>query len=231
MKKILVVDDHVLIRSALRQVLESLTPAAELLEAEDCRRAMSLVEQHDDIELALLDLTLPDGDGIGLLTKIRKLRPAIGLVVLSAYDDPPNIDKAFALGALGFIPKSSTEPIIASALRLIFAGGQYLPPGLLAKRGFSASALAKRSEKQPPEIQALGLTDRQLEVLALVVQGYTNKKICRALDIHESTVKIHVSAGLRALNAATRAEAVANAVKLGLEFPIPRAISSQAAKP
>jgi DNA-binding response OmpR family regulator len=129
--KVLVVDDHELIREALRGVLNELAAGAMLLEASDGRTAMKLIDEHRDLAFILLDLNLPDCDGFAVLTDLRERYPAISIVVLSALQDPANVVKALKCGALGFIPKSATRDVMMQALRLVFAGGIYIPPQIL----------------------------------------------------------------------------------------------------
>jgi DNA-binding response OmpR family regulator len=129
--KILIVDDHVLIREALRGVLNDLAVGATILEAPDCRRAMQLIEEHSDLGLILLDLNLPDRDGFSVLAELRERFPAISIVVMSAMQDRDNVMKALEQGALGFIPKSATRDVMINALRLVFSGGMYIPPQIL----------------------------------------------------------------------------------------------------
>src|SRR5262245_62190712 len=127
--KILVVDDHVLIRDAVRGVLKELKGDADVLEASDCRQALALIaENADDLALILLDLNLPDRDGFSALSEMRERYPAISVVVLSGQHDHSSVMKAFDLGALGFIPKSGQREVMLGALQLIFAGGKYIPP-------------------------------------------------------------------------------------------------------
>jgi DNA-binding response OmpR family regulator len=129
--KILTVDDHVLIREALRGVLNELAAGANVLEASDGSTAMRLIEQHRDISLVLLDLNLPDRDGFAVLSELRERYPAMSIVVLSASQDRTTVTKALRKGALGFIPKSATRDVMVQALRLVFAGGVYIPPQIL----------------------------------------------------------------------------------------------------
>ena len=162
--KILVVDDHALIREALRGVLKELKGDAEILEAPNARLAMHRIEENPDIELTLLDLNLPDGSGLELLRALRERYPAISVVVLSASDERENVAKALDLGALGFIPKSSPREVMLSAFNLIFAGGIYVPPEILAPRAVSRPPA---THVQPSaSASELGLTDRQMDVLA-----------------------------------------------------------------
>ena len=120
--KVLLVDDHALIRDALRGVLADLVHDARILEASDCRHALSLVQEHADLELVLLDLNLPDRNGFEVLADLRGRYPTISVVVLSAFHDRENVLRALDLGALGFIPKSAPREVMANALRLVLAG-------------------------------------------------------------------------------------------------------------
>ena len=212
--KVLLVDDHALIRDALRGVLKELSDDATVLEASDCRQAMRLIEAHPDLHLILLDLNLPDRDGFAVLADLRKRYATISVVVLSAFHDRDNVLRALDLGALGFIPKSAPRDVMVNALRLVFAGGVYIPPEALER------AEGNQTKPAPPMSPAeLGLTERQLEVLALMMQGKSNKIISRRLDVAEPTVKHHVTAILKALKVANRTEAVIAVGSLGSDLP------------
>ena len=139
--KVLVVDDHALIREAMRGVITELQRDAVVLEAGTCTEAMSLIQQHADLALVLLDLKLPDRDGFEALAEIRERHPAISVVMLSAFNDRDNVVKALDGGALGFIPKTGSREVLLSALRLILAGGIYIPPDIL-NRAPAATAAA-----------------------------------------------------------------------------------------
>ncbi len=209
--KILVVDDHVLVRDALRGVLRELREDTAVFEAADARQALLRMAEVPDLEMVVLDLYLPDRSGFDLLSELGERHPALSVVVLSASVARDDIARALDLGALGFIPKSASREVMLGAFKLIFAGGIYVPPELLA-----------RSRPAPPmpaptsAAAELGLTARQLEVLSLMMQGRSNKAICRALDVAEPTVKNHVTAILKALKATNRTEAVMAAAALGL---------------
>ena len=218
---ILIVDDHVLIREALRGVLQELQPEAEVKEAADARRAMERITENPDLDLILLDLKLPDRSGFEVLAELRECHPAIAVVMLSASNDPDHIAKALGLGAVGFIPKSAQRDVMLGALRLIFSGGIYIPPEILSRPPAAQSPAPGTSAPSGCRASAaeLGLTGRQKEVLALMMQGKSNKAICRALDLAEPTVKNHVTAILKALKAANRTEAVVTAGALGVAPP------------
>jgi DNA-binding NarL/FixJ family response regulator len=217
--KILVIDDHALIRQALRIFLKDLKDDVSVLEACNYRQAMPLVEQHADLNLILLDLNLPDRDGFSVLTELREHYPAISVVVLSAVQDRASVTRALDLGALGFIPKTTEREVILSALRLIFSGGMYIPAEILSREELPSTT--NRSADDLTQLQStdLGLTTRQLEVLALMALGRTNKAISRTLEMAEPTVKNHITAILKALKVSNRTEAVITASKLGLMLP------------
>ena len=215
--KFLVVDDHELIREAMRAALAELDGEAVILEAPDSREAMRLIGETADLDLILLDLNLPDRDGFSLLAEVRKSHPAISVVVMSAQQDHDSVMKALNQGALGFIPKSSTRKVILGAMQLVISGGVYIPPQAIPSHGEAPSAPAAarqttgaqpESDRRPVSPAALGLTDRQMDVLTLIMQGKSNKAICRELDLSEPTVKSHVSAILRALKVSNRTEIV-----------------------
>jgi DNA-binding NarL/FixJ family response regulator len=148
-----------------------------------------------------------------MLSELGKCYPTISVVVLSAQQDRDTVMKALDLGALGFIPKSGQREVMLSAFNLIFSGGLYIPPEILNRREPAAVARAAPAKAMAAD---LGLTERQMEVLALMMQGRSNKAISRVLDLAEPTVKIHVSAILKALKVANRTEAVIAATALGL---------------
>jgi DNA-binding NarL/FixJ family response regulator len=213
--KILLVDDHALIRDALRGIVKELAPDAAVLEAGDSRQAMHLIKANPDLHLILLDLNLPDRDGLSVLADLRSHYATISCVVLSASQDRGSIVKAMDLGVLGFIPKSSPREVMVNALRLIFSGGIYIPPEALP-RSEAAKPPASACPASPGD---LGLTARQVEVLALMMQGKSNKAISRILDVAEPTVKHHVSAILKALKVMSRTEAVIAVGGFGWELP------------
>jgi DNA-binding NarL/FixJ family response regulator len=220
--KILVVDDHALIREALHGVLKKLTRDAVLLEASNHAQTMEVIASHPDISLILLDLNLPDRDGFSLLAELRERNPTLSVVVLSGVQDRATVMKALDLGAMGYIPKSARNEVMLSALQLVFAGGIYIPPEILAREDLSHTAPAPRPSGGGRTLVSpadLGLTDRQLDVLALMMQGMNNKSICRMLNLAEPTVKNHVTAILKAMKVTNRTEAVIAVNELGWKLP------------
>lgn len=220
--KFLLVDDHTLIREAVRGVLRELDEGAAILEAPRWSEAARLLAEHSDLALLLLDLGLPDRDGFVALGEARARHPKIPIVILSGSCDRASVEKALALGAVGFIPKSGEREVMLSALRLVFSGGVYIPPEILAHPEPPPAVArppspVRRAEGSTPT--DLGLTARQLEVLALMMRGKSNKAICRILNLAEPTVKNHVTAILKALKASNRTEAVIMVSALGWELP------------
>ena len=219
--KILVVDDHPLILEALHHVLRQLDGDVQVRDARTAAEGRQLVAENLDAGLLLLDLTLPGADGFSLLEELRDAYPTVPVVVLSASDRREDILRAIDLGAMGYIPKSSSNQVMLQALRLVLSGGVYLPPIALSARDEPMAETPPLPEVAPTTHttpRELGLTARQAQVLALILQGKPNKVICRELGLAEGTVKIHVAAILRALNVSTRTQAVIEASRLGLQL-------------
>jgi DNA-binding NarL/FixJ family response regulator len=222
--KFILVDDHFLVREALRSILRELDDNATILEASRWRDASLLLEECSDVSLLLLDLGLPDRDGFVVLEEIRKRHPDVPVVILSGNCNRGNVLKALDLGAAGFIPKAGERAVMLSALRLIFSGGVYIPPEILLPRELPAAPVSLTASSGPNELGSTspadyGLTARQVDVLALMVRGKTNKAICRALDLAEPTVRNHVTVILKLMKATNRTEAVIRAGALGWELP------------
>jgi DNA-binding SARP family transcriptional activator/CheY-like chemotaxis protein len=129
--KVLVVDDHALIREAAHAVLKRLKRKTVVLEASDSRQAIEIVEKHPDLSLILLDIKLPERDGFSVLSELRDRYPAIAIIVLSASNDQDEVKRAFSLGALGFIPKTTGREVMLNAIKLVLSGGLYIPSAVL----------------------------------------------------------------------------------------------------
>src|SRR5262249_2729699 len=143
-------DDHALIRDAMRGVLKDLQSDAIVLEAANSAQAMALVREHGDLALILLDLQLPDRDGIEALKDLREHFPAVSVVMLSAFNDRDNVVRALDNGALGFIPKTDSREVLLGALRLVLAGGIYIPPEVLAASATGIAAPDKATATKRP---------------------------------------------------------------------------------
>jgi DNA-binding NarL/FixJ family response regulator len=210
-----------LIREALRQVLQALDTRLDLLEAQGCDEALGLTRRHQDISLILLDLALPGVDGFEALRRFREEFPGIPVVVVSGFDQSELVTRAIDTGAMGFIPKTASTHILLNALRLVLSGGVYLPAELLRRHDSIPPAVPQlpTSPAQLRDPREIGLTARQSQVLTQLVQGKPNKIICRELNLAEGTVKIHVTAILKALGVTNRTQAVIAVGKLGLKLP------------
>ena len=205
--KVLIADDHPMVRDALKRTLLLVAPDAHVLEAADYASALHLL-QTESPQLALLDLHMPGMNRVDGLRRLRLLFPQVPMAVASGEDDPVVIRATLSAGAVGFLPKSEAPEVLQQALRLVLGGGIYMP----------AQALADlRHGAPPPRPDASGLTPRQLDVLRCLMRGQPNKLIARELGLTEGTVKIHIAAILRVLQARNRTEAVVVARNLGLQ--------------
>jgi DNA-binding NarL/FixJ family response regulator len=206
--RILVVDDHPLMAEALELAMRALDRATQVQVAGSLQAALALAKSGG-FDLCLLDLGLPDCSGLEALSRMRAALPALPVVVVSGADDARNVLAALDLGAMGYIPKTSPRDVLLGAVRLVAAGGIYLP----------AEALREREAAAPVRSGAeLRLSARQRDVLELLLKGLPNKLIARELDISENTAKIHVSAVLRALGVSTRTQALIAANRIGLQL-------------
>jgi DNA-binding NarL/FixJ family response regulator len=222
--KVLVVDDHALIRQGLRTVLAQLGQpgeSVEVIEAAGYAEALERIAATPELDLVLLDLRMPGVSGFVALADIEDRYPDLPVVIMTGDEEPELVREAFDHGALGFIPKSSPPPVILAALRLVLSGGTYVPPQIMA------ASRAASARPAPPAVTtyaadpalalSLGLTPRQNDVLTLLLAGKSNKVISRDLNLAEGTVKNHVAAVLKALNVDTRVQAVIAAARLGIK--------------
>jgi len=209
--KILLADDHALFREGMRHVLAQLTDDVQIVEAGHYEEVLKQTEANIDIGLALLDLHMPGKDGFAALDTLLQQFPVLPIVVLSASENRADMQRALDAGAMGFIQKSATAPVMLNALRLVLSGGIYVPPALV--QGGS------ESERPSTSGGAVGITPRQLEVLAYVIEGRANKVIAAELGLTEATVKAHITAVFKALNVTNRTQAALVAERLGLRRP------------
>ncbi|MEJ2317472.1 MAG: response regulator transcription factor [Gammaproteobacteria bacterium] len=211
--KLLTIDDHALFRQGLKFLLTDLQNDLECIEAESLAEALAL-EDKKSIEFILLDYHLRDSEGEESLKRISEAFENAVIVVLSGEENPQLIRSIIDHGAAGFIPKSSTQDILIAALKLILAGGVYIPAVAVNAAPLAADASSATTESLEEGINTL--SQRQLEVLQRAVQGKSNKVIARELFIAEGTVKAHLSAAFRALGVSNRTEAVYAASRLNL---------------
>ena len=197
--RIAIADDHPLMRAALQSALATLALDMRFVEAANHAQTLALVASEPAPDLLLMDLHMPGTQGAEGVREVRARAPHVPLAIVSAEDDPASVRKLLALGVSGFIPKTDSPAVIASAVRLILAGGVYVPPNLVAE----TSARASINGTAAP-----GLTGRQIDVLRLLARGLSNKAIARELGVSEGTVKVHLLAVFRVLDVRNRTAAV-----------------------
>jgi len=213
--KVLLVDDHALFRDGMRYVLQQLADEVDILDTGNFNEALKLAQENTDIDLALLDLNMPDSEGVPSLQHFHQRFPDVPLVVVSGSDQRDDIENVMNLGAMGFISKMSPSKVMLSALRIVMDGGVYVPPQLLQQAVAKMEAGQALSDKRSQRASKYGLTPRQAEVLQLMAVGLSNKDISKQLDLAEGTVKIHVAAIYQALHVGTRLDAVTAARRFG----------------
>ena len=197
--RIAIADDHPLMRAALVNALAGLATEVHFIEAANHAATLALVEAAPGPDLLLMDLHMPGAHGIEGVRDVRERAPHVPLAVVSADDDPAPVRAMLALGVSGFIPKTDSPAVVASAVRLILAGGVYVPPRLAFVNGDMPAANSAFSS---------GLTARQMEVVRLLARGLSNKEIARELGVSQGTVKVHLLAVFRALEVRNRTAAV-----------------------
>lgn len=219
---VLLIDDHPLILTALQTLVQGLDKGVGVVSVASASAARQTLASNADFDIVLLDLQLGEDDGFELLVELRGLYPALPVVVVAASDHRDDVMRAIDLGAMGFVPKCSANAVLMDALRMVLSGGIYLPPavmrsptqprGLEGHRGSWDGALD--SDRAVAAMEALPLTPRQKEVLALLLRGQSNKLIARALNLSVETIKDHVAAVLRTLKVSSRTQAVVAVTKM-----------------
>lgn len=213
--KLLVVDDHPLILEAIAKYAAIAEPRWTLLTAISRDAALRALATHPDCDAVLLDLALPGTRGLAFLAELRRDRPRLPIVVLSATHDRATIDGALAAGARGYVAKHSDASEVVAALKAALRGGRPI--------ACASDPRSRPADGWPAGID-VGFTQRQSDVLRLLVQGMPNKRICRSLALSEGTVKVHVSAILKALNVHTRTQAVVELARRGVDVDSVRAL-------
>ena len=220
--KVLLIDDHPLILSALQTVIQGLGDDVTVVGVDGAVNARAALKEDPDFDLVLLDLALGDANGFDLLAELRAAYPAVPVVVVSASERTSDVIRAIDAGAMGFVSKRSSHAALFEALRMVMSGGLYVPHHMLGldipveAEGDTVPSVMRavpENARAEPHQQALsldkvGLTRRQTDVLALLLQGKPNKLIARELNLSVETVKDHVAAVLRALNVNSRTQAV-----------------------
>ncbi|WP_334190152.1 response regulator transcription factor [Noviherbaspirillum sp.] len=211
---VLIIDDHTLIREGIAMMVKSMRPEAGVWLARSAAAGVEIADR-EHIDFTFLDLQLPDESGFVTLERMKRQHEQMSVVVVSANENRSTVIRALEMGATAFVPKSSNSARIKCVVQDLLDGKVSVPDSALAPdnaRGDSAHDGTAEDE--------WNFTDRQREVLALLVLGMSNKMIARKLDIVESTVKIHVSAILRAMKVATRTQAVLEVARRGIVLPL-----------
>jgi DNA-binding NarL/FixJ family response regulator len=206
---IVIVDDHPLFRGALRQAIGSLLPRSRVVEANGLDELNATLAAEREVDLILLDLTMPGVQGFSGLIALRAQHPGVPVVIVSATEEPTVIRRAIEFGASGFIPKSMNVDSIGTAIEAVLAGDAWTPPDV---------DLSAVEDKETADlVRRLGtLTPQQVRVLMMLSEGLLNKQIAYELGVSEATVKAHVSAILDKLGVDSRTQAVIAASRIGV---------------
>ncbi len=205
--RVMLADDHAVVRAGIRQFLEQADDIEVVAEADDGEAAKALIEQHHP-DVAVLDIQMPRASGIEVTRWVRENHREIGVLILTAYDDDPYVMAVIQAGANGYILKTASPKEIIRAVRDVHAGNSALDAEIVQKM---VAQVSSRFQEQPVE----RLTRRELEVLTLVAKGYTNKAIGVQLGISDRTVQGHLAHIFSKLQSGSRTEAVMRAVSLG----------------
>jgi two-component system nitrate/nitrite response regulator NarL len=210
--KLLIVDDHPFLRDGLAALLMQIGPETTVLQARDANEGIALVNNHPDLDVVILDLAMPGMEGLQALSEFGRKRPDLPVIVLSSSEDARDVRRALASGALGYVPKSASQHVLLSAIRLVLNGDLYVPPLILDEK---VGTIARRANNPERESSRL-LTARQIEILKLLSEGKPNKTIASTLALSEKTVKTHITAIFKALNVVNRTQAAAAGREQGI---------------
>lgn len=218
--RILIADDHELFLKGLEIILKDFNPEAELVKAKNYAEMLNIINKNQSFDLVLTDLAMPGGIWLEALKEIHEKIPETPIIILSAVFEKEIVQKTLDLGASGYIPKTSSNAVILSAVNLVLSGALYIPAELLRETADSNLNELKKievvSESTDLKEKIKILSPRQLDVLKLIAEGKSNKQIAFELGLTEGTVKLHVTAILKILNVYNRTGAVAQANNLGL---------------
>lgn len=218
--KILIADDHELFLKGLEMVLKDYNPEWTIVSAKSYTDIFSILKKETDFNLVLTDLAMPGSRWLDAIKNIHESLPETPIIILSAVFDRDVVQKTIEIGAAGYIPKTSSNAVIISAINLVVSGGVYIPPELLQDTNHNEFNLLKQVESlssaQNVAEKVKILSPRQIDVIRLISKGKSNKQIAYELGLTEGTVKLHVTAILKLLNVYNRTGAVVEATKLGL---------------
>jgi two-component system, NarL family, nitrate/nitrite response regulator NarL len=210
--KLLIVDDHAVLREGLAVLLQQIGPDTTVVQAQDANEAITLLGGHPDLDVVVLDLVMPGMNGLDALSEFGRTRPDLPVIVLSSSEDPLDVRKALAAGALGYVPKSAGQRVLLSAIQLVMNGELYVPPLVLEGNRGSAQSIGYRTGNRSGQ----ALTARQVEILKFLSEGAPNKLIAKVLGLSEKTVKAHITAIFKTLNVENRTQAAVAGRNAGL---------------
>ncbi|WMT73377.1 response regulator transcription factor [Bradyrhizobium sp. Ash2021] len=211
MVSFLIIDDHPLFREALGNAVRMTHPDAQIFEAMSIERALQVLSVNAGIDLALLDLSLPDATGFSGFLRLRENYPRLPVAIVSNDEDRQVIREALTLGAAGYLPKSTSKSELALAIELVLSGSVAVPKGFAPSSGVTDTNATEALRMRLQE-----LTPQQLRVLGLIRGGLQNKQIATELKLAESTVKAHVTEILRKLKLFSRNKAIIELGRLNL---------------
>lgn len=221
--KILIVDDHALVRRGMHYVVKEAFPDAEVLEAESAAAALEQIQAHADVDLSLVDVRMPDLDGLELLRTLKADRPDMPVIMLSTYDNAPYVKRALADGAAGYLLKDATPEDLSQAINVALSGsGNVLSPRVIQNL-FEEHEATGKDQASNGRRGEYNLTQREHDILALLAEGRANREIAQRLYLSEKTVKAHLAAIFRKLGVTNRTQAAMMAVQMGVG-PVPGAL-------
>jgi DNA-binding NarL/FixJ family response regulator len=212
--KVLVVDDHALVRRGMGHVIRECFPEAEIVEAGNASEAIETLSAHE-IDIALVDVRMPDADGLELLHDIKGRWPKLPVIMLTSFDHAHYVRRALAEGAAGYMLKDATPEDLEQAINVAMSGGGNVLSPKVIQNLFESMEGGSGGEGSPART-AGSLTQRETDILALLAEGKSNRDISRALFLSEKTVKAHLAAIFRKLSVTNRTQAAMAAVSMGI---------------
>jgi two-component system NarL family response regulator len=220
--KIMVVDDHALVRRGMTYVVKEGFPDATVTEAESSATALDLLHADADVDLMLVDVRMPDLDGLELLRAVKAEWPGIPVIMLSTYENAPYVKRALADGAAGYLLKEATPEDLSQAINVAMSGsGNVLSPRVIQNLFEDQESHGRNGSRNE-----YSLTQREHDILALLSEGRSNREIAQALFLSEKTVKAHLAAIFRKLGVTNRTQAAMMAVQMGVG-PTPGALVNE----
>lgn len=225
--KILIADDHELFLKGLEFTLEQNLQNPEITTAQNYTEIFSIIEKQKDFDLVITDLAMPGANWLTAITKIHNTLPDTPIIIISAVFDKELLQQTLDIGVSGYIPKTSSNNLIVSAINLVLAGGMYIPHELLYSSKTQDVSEEKQKEylnplktlekitKSTPKPDSKGLTARQIDIVKCIAEGLSNKQIAYKLNLTEGTIKVHITIILKLLNVKNRTSAVIEAAKRG----------------